>query len=622
MVATVFTANPALNADDVNNRTSFRVVCTLAAASNGSLQVTIQPGSTNDLTISNASIGKWSGSGANTTATPLELKFGGASGFTAATTAKLSDLLDHTVATNGANGFSLASGDKVVVIYDIVNQGTAHASQRFNGSATNADTFYKVPGTSWNSNSSTGFTQLTGYNYAVAKVETNSGGTAYTLTASGGSYAITGTAATLRRTRNLVASAGSYAITGQTAALKYGKKLAATGGSYGITGAAASVVHAFKIAALAGSYSISGTSAALTRTHLPLSASAGSYSITGSAASLKRGYVLGAASGSYSISGTTATLRRSRLLGAASGSYAISGSAATLTKLTAYKLAASAGSYAISGSTASVVRKWVLAASSGSYGITGSSATLTKVGLGVTLSAGAGSYSVTGTAATLKLGRKLAAVGGSYSISGQAAGVLRGRRVSAASGSYAISGTAAALKFGRKLQAASGSYAITGSNAALNYSGVVAYVLVADTASYLISGTPADVVYTPRVPFTNPLGKLKMYTGSLGSVSNREDWIVSINLIGDDGTQFDLTGAEIVTYVCKPGCPNSPLLSGSIDDGVITLSDNYTMQWFFDDATMKNLCPAQYDVFCRVTLDDITTQLLAANIAVVDGGPQ
>jgi hypothetical protein len=120
----------------------------------------------------------------------------------------------------------------------------------------------------------------------------------------------------------------------------------------------------------------------------------------------------------------------------------------------------------------------------------------------------------------------------------------------------------------------------------------------------------------------NPLERLKMYTGTLGAVSNREDWIVNISFIDTDGNALDISSAQsIATYICRQGCPNSPVLSATLSDR-ITLTDNFTMQWAFSESDMENLCPSQYDVFCRVKMSDITTQILAASIAVVDGGPR
>lgn len=456
----------------------------------------------------------------------------------------------------------------------------------------------------------------------IASYKVSAGGNAYTLTAATGSFAIAGQAATLRGARKLVAAVGAIALVGIAAGLKHGYTVGAAPGSFAISGQTASLRTDRKLVSASGSFSTSGKAATLRFGHV-LTAQQGSFSLSGVTANLSIGRKIGAASGAFALSGQNAILRYARLpLAAVVGSYAISGQAAALRL--GHGLAASTGAFTLSGQNAGLKQGHAIVAGAGAIALTGIAATLTytPVGASYTISAATGSFVLSGQSSILRYAHKAVAQTIAFNVTRQPAVLRFGHNLQAAQGSFALSGQSAVFKRALKLTSNVGSYALTGNDAALNYSGVVAYVLVADTASYLISGTPADVVYTPRVPFTNPLGKLKMYTGSLGSVSNREDWIVSINLIGDDGTQFDLTGAEIVTYVCKPGCPNSPLLSGSIDDGVITLSDNYTMQWFFDDATMKNLCPAQYDVFCRVTLDDITTQLLSASIAVVDGGPQ
>lgn len=112
-----------------------------------------------------------------------------------------------------------------------------------------------------------------------------------------------------------------------------------------------------------------------------------------------------------------------------------------------------------------------------------------------------------------------------------------------------------------------------------------------------------------------------MYTGSLGSVSNREDWIVSSPLIDDDGTEVTLTDADFEFFVCRQGCPTSSVLSGSIDDGKITLPTSTSFQWAFTPDDLSVLCAGTYDVFLRVTIDDVTTQILSATVAIVEGGP-
>jgi hypothetical protein len=112
-----------------------------------------------------------------------------------------------------------------------------------------------------------------------------------------------------------------------------------------------------------------------------------------------------------------------------------------------------------------------------------------------------------------------------------------------------------------------------------------------------------------------------MYQGSLAPVSNREDWIVQSPLIDDDGSEVTLTDAEINVFVCRQGCPGSALLSGSTDDGKITLPTSTSFQWAFTPDDMSALCAGTYDIFLRAVIDDVTTQILAATIQIVEGGP-
>lgn len=130
----------------------------------------------------------------------------------------------------------------------------------------------------------------------------------YTLPAAAGSYALTGTAATLKLGRVVAAAAGSYALSGSAATLRRALPLVAGAGSYSLTGATAGLLHSWKTAAGAGSYSISGT-----------------------AASLLVGKVVPAAAGAYSLAGSAASMLLKRLVAAGSGSYALTGTAATLT---------------------------------------------------------------------------------------------------------------------------------------------------------------------------------------------------------------------------------------------------------------------------------------------------
>lgn len=112
-----------------------------------------------------------------------------------------------------------------------------------------------------------------------------------------------------------------------------------------------------------------------------------------------------------------------------------------------------------------------------------------------------------------------------------------------------------------------------------------------------------------------------MYTGSLAAVSNREDWIVSSPLIDEDGTEITLTDAALELFICRQGCPGSAVLSGSTDDGKITLPTSTSFQWAFTPEDMSVLCAGTYDAFLRVTIDDVTTQILSCTVPIVEGGP-
>lgn len=111
-----------------------------------------------------------------------------------------------------------------------------------------------------------------------------------------------------------------------------------------------------------------------------------------------------------------------------------------------------------------------------------------------------------------------------------------------------------------------------------------------------------------------------MYHGSLGEVSNREDWLATIAVIDDDGDDVDVTGATIVVAVrsqmAKSG--DTPDLTASTDNGDVTISTSeFTFTFGVDD--MRGLDPGIYDVACTILLNSITTQLFIGTIAVLDG---
>ena len=187
------------------------------------------------------------------------------------------------------------------------------------------------------------------------------GGTAYSLDAAAGSYAITGAAMSPIAAMLMNAEVGAYAITGANATLSYGVSLNAEAGAYAVVGADASLPAA-----------------------LLFNAEAGSYAITGADATLSLGVSLNAEAGVYTITGEDAALVAAMLLNTEAGTYTITGADAELVAESAgsYSLDAEAGSYLITGEDADLPAAFLLNAAAGSYTIIGADAELLFVDAG------------------------------------------------------------------------------------------------------------------------------------------------------------------------------------------------------------------------------------------------
>ena len=228
---------------------------------------------------------------------------------------------------------------------------------------------------------------------------------AYTLTAQGGSYSVTGQSATILKSEYLVASGGSYTLTGQQAVITW-----------------AAGLNAYTLTAQGGSYSLIGSSANLARNR-NLTASGGSYALTGGSATLLRTKRLTANGGSYTVTGGTAALLRSKQLVASGGSYTVTGGAALLS------------------------RNRTLTAQGGVYTYTGQQVNITyvPVSVGYTLTAQGGSYTLTGAGVTIQRSKQLYASGGSYNLTGGSANISRNRKLTASGGAYTYVGSSAVL---------------------------------------------------------------------------------------------------------------------------------------------------------------------------------
>lgn len=330
------------------------------------------------------------------------------------------------------------------------------------------------------------------------------------IAAASGSYAVTGTAASVRRAWRNTAGVGVYAIAGVSAAVRKAWVLRAgagilldengdpildengdyiadsdrgAGGFYAVNGAAVTFRKGYKVAVDAGGYSVTGSAVSFHRTYV-LAPGAGSYSISGTAASLRHDWKVAAGAGSYAVTGTPANLVHAWKVAAGAGAYAVSGSVASL--LHSWTVAVGAGSYNVNGTSASLLHNWRLAAGAGTYAVSGFDASPTIAAQRV-LVAGAGSYAVHGAAASLLAARIFAAGAGGYNVTGAAANFVHAWRVAAGLGAYAVSGTNVALLLRRRIIAGAGTYAVSGDPSTL----ARLRKIIAESGIYVVAGGDA-----------------------------------------------------------------------------------------------------------------------------------
>lgn len=139
--------------------------------------------------------------------------------------------------------------------------------------------------------------------------DTGGGGTAYSLSGSAGSFALTGEALTPSAGRPLSASAGAFALTGKSAAFAVGRLLSAAAGAFTLTGKAITPSAGHSLAAGAGSFMLTGEATTLARGK-GLSGTPGSFALTGESLGAAMGRLLSGGVGSFTIGGQAAALAR------------------------------------------------------------------------------------------------------------------------------------------------------------------------------------------------------------------------------------------------------------------------------------------------------------------------
>jgi hypothetical protein len=166
-----------------------------------------------------------------------------------------------------------------------------------------------------------------------------------TLTAAGGSYALTGTSAGIGG--KAVANAGSYTLTGTAATFAFKLTAEAAVASEGVTdGSTVNFVITgapVTLTALGGSYTLTGTAAGVGGRAI---VDPGSYTLTGTAMTWRM--TAPVAAGAYTLTGTAATFL-DRMIAGNSG-YTVNGTDATFLITSGdYTLFCGSGSYAITG---------------------------------------------------------------------------------------------------------------------------------------------------------------------------------------------------------------------------------------------------------------------------------
>ncbi len=455
--------------------------------------------------------------------------------------------------------------------------------------------------TSYSTGATTPFTGQTQSGLIIAfKVAT--GGTAYSLTASGASYAVTGTAAILKRSRKLAMASAAYSVVGTAATLRRGYKVVGSTAAYLLTGTAATLRKNKRLAAATASYGVTGTAATL-KAARKLAASTSSYAVTGSSATLSRTRKLLMSSATYLVTGSDATFVRPdggpppmwRLnithfdnncrVAEISMAATPGGSDQTSTAYTIFSTEYDNTTYAAQNAfDNNTSTEWATAIlSPGAISYIGQdfgapttvrevkilcnsiTASPTKIEIQYSYDGSAwttiNTYNFTPSdwsttpEATLPVSPISStythtASGGSYAVTGAAATLRRALKVAGQTGSYAVTGTAATLRATRKMAAGTNSYAVTGTDA----------TLVKRTDRFLAAGSGAYDV-TGQAATLRCARKLGVSGGTYGHTGQAAG-MRATRLLAANGGSYAVVGTDAALTF------KTPNMRMSLDSGV------------------------------------------------------
>lgn len=111
-----------------------------------------------------------------------------------------------------------------------------------------------------------------------------------------------------------------------------------------------------------------------------------------------------------------------------------------------------------------------------------------------------------------------------------------------------------------------------------------------------------------------------MYQGQLPAISNRADWIGTLELINDDTGEVitDLSGVTFKLELRERLC-RTPRLTATFDNGKAIDAGNGVIQWQFTPSDMSCICAGSYELGITIERDDVTEQELIAVQPILDG---
>lgn len=294
----------------------------------------------------------------------------------------------------------------------------------------------------------------------------------YTLSASEGSFSLSGVAASPEVSRKLTAVSGSFDLGGQGAALEQARKVSVDGGSFSLSGQSASSLTDRSLIGEAASYLLTG----LSTRDIDGTSEAGAFYLAGGASYGFQGRYLASSVGAFNLEGTAGTSFIVRRLLAASGSFASTGNAA---RLLHYRLSAAAtGQFALAGEAAQPRYDRVLAAEG--VGVTlGGSAGFLKTAR--RFGGHSGPFALSGYSAGLQATKIFVTLGGEITLAGEDSGALRGYVLHAGTGEFHLYEGRAYTR----LVASRGQFELEGQNADLS---IPVRRLSADTGAVQLQG--------------------------------------------------------------------------------------------------------------------------------------